>query len=676
MLKYYFFLIGISFIAFSCKNTSVPATSNSTADSSFVWKTEAFADVQILRYRAQSFDKLNLNQKLLVYYLVQAGLSGRDIIYDQNYRYNLSIRKTLENIITNFKGDTTTQDWKNFEEYTKQVWFANGIHHHYSADKMLPRFTRDYFSFLMNETKTTLAPEIINAMFDPKIDAKRVSLDPSKDLIKSSAVNFYDKGISEAEVTAYYKKMKAEATDTLISFGLNSKLVLNPDGTLSEKKWTADGMYGAAIKQIIFWLEKAVGVAENPKQAEAFKLLIEYYKTGNLQTWDKYNVAWAETKEGDVDYINSFIEVYNDPKGMKGSFESIVQINDFTASERMKVLSDNAQWFEDHSTIMPQHKKEKVIGVSYKVVEVAGESGDAAPLTPIGVNLPNADWIRQQHGSKSVSLGSITEAYEMASGSGTYDEFASTQEEKDRYKKYGSIADKLFTALHEVIGHASGKLEKGTGDPAETMQSYASAMEEARADIVALYFITDPKMVELGLLPSPEAGKAAYDNYISNGMMKQLRRLEPGKNIEEAHMRNRQLIADYAFEKGKADNVISKLSIDGKTYFKINDYNKLRTIFGDLLKELQRIKSQGDYNAAQKLIEKYAVVADQKLLAEVKERAAKLNVPPYSGFIQPELSLVKDASGNVTDVKIEYPMDFKAQMLKYAKNYSFLPEKN
>ncbi len=678
-MKNYFilFITALVLCTVGCKNNPKPViTQAAEPDSLFQWKTEAFADVQVLRYRVKSFDKLTLNQKLLVYYLTQAGLSGRDIHYDQNYKYNLTIRRALEKILTNYKGDKSGNDWMNFMTYTKQVWFGSGIHHHYSADKIIPKFSKDYFTGLMKETGTQVSDEVLTAIFDPKVDIKKVSLDPSKDLIASSAVNFYDKGIKEDEVVAFYKNLKNTMKDSFIAYGINSKLAIGKDGKLFEKVWKKDGMYGQAISEIIKWLEKAVGVAENQKQADALKLLITYYTTGDLKKWDEYNIAWAQAKEGDIDYINSFIEVYNDPKGFKGSYESIIEITDFEASKRMKVLSENAQWFEDNSPIMAQHKKKKVNGVSYKVVDVAGESGDAAPLTPIGVNVPNSEWIRQKYGSKSVSLGNIITAYGFSSGKGVYNEFSPSPEVTARFKQYGALCEEMHTALHEVIGHASGQIEKGVEDPSITLKNYASTMEEARADIVGLYYIMDKKLVELGLIPSLEVGKAQYDNYISNGLMKQLRRIEPGKNIEESHMRNRQMIAAYAYEQGQKENVISKITKDGKTYFQVNDYDKLRAIFANLLREIQRIKSQGDYNAARKLVETYGVKVDQKMLAEVRERASKLNIPPYSGFIQPEYSPVTDKDGKIIDVKIEYPKDFTEQMLRYAAKYSFLPDMN
>jgi dipeptidyl-peptidase-3 len=509
------------------------------------------------------------------------------------------------------------------------------------------------------------------AIFDPEFDAKKVNLDPDKGLVQGSAVNFYSPNMTEADVDAYYAKKIDKSDDTPISYGLNSKLVKMDDGTIVEEVYKVGGLYGPAIEKVAYWLEKAQGVAENQKQADALGLLIEYFKTGDLKKWDEYNIAWVEATEGDIDYIQGFVEVYNDPKGYTGSYESIVEIKDFDASERMKVLMDNVQWFEDNSSIMDEHKKENVVGVTYKVVNVAGEAGDASPSTPIGVNLPNANWIRANHGSKSVSLGNIVNAYANASGEGFSEEFIRTDELRNRSKEHGALASKLHTALHEVVGHASGKLNPGVGTPKETLKSYASTLEEGRADLVALYFLLDPKMVELGLMPSLEVGKSEYDSYIRNGMMLQLRRIEPGENIEEAHMRNRQLVASWAYEKGMADNVIEKKVVDGKTYFEVNDYEKLRTIFGELLKEIQRIKSEGDYEAGRALVENYGVQVDQELHAEVLKRAEKLNSAPYGGFINPRLVPVMEGT-KVVDVKVEYPADFLEQMMEYGENYSFL----
>lgn len=677
-INYFMLLLLATILMVSCGDKEVKTETTEVVeenDSNFVWKADQFADINVLRYRINGWNKLSLQQKKLVYYLTQAGYAGRDIIWDQNYRHNLKIRRALENIVQNYTGDKEAADWKNFMIYTKRIWFANGIHHHYSNDKFKPDFSKEYFTSLMAETKTELAPEVVEVIFNPEIDAKKVSLDASKDLLLASATNFYDADITEKEAQAFYAA-KVDKNDLKpVSFGLNSKLVRGANG-LEEKVWKSGGMYGAAIDEVIKWLDLAVGVAENEKQGNALKLLIDYYKTGDLKTWDAYNIAWTEATEGDIDYINSFIEVYNDPLGYRGSFETIVQMKDFEASERMAIVANNAQWFEDNSTILPEHKKEKVVGVSYKVVEVAGESGDASPSTPIGVNLPNADWIRAAHGSKSVSLGSIIHAYGKAGGSDLLKEFCYTDKEMEMQIAHGDVGDKMHTALHEVIGHASGKLNKGVGTPNETLKSYASTLEEARADLVGLYYLMDNKLVEMGLMSSLEVGKAAYDDYIRNGMMTQLMRLEPGAVIEEAHMRNRQLVASWAFEKGTKDKVIEKIVKDGKTYFVVNDYDKLRSLFGELLMIIQKIKSEGDYKAGAALVENYGVQVDQALHKEVLARVEKLKIAPYNGFINPKLVPVLDAKGEITDIKVEYPTDFTEQMLEYAKTYSFLPSDN
>lgn len=655
--------------------TDIPESKTVSDDKGFVWQTETFADLGLLRYKVPEFDKLTLKQKEYVYYLTQAGLAGRDIIYDQNYRHNLTIRRGLEKMVENYKGDKSSRPYYDLETYAKRVWFANGIHHHYSMDKMLPKCSKEYFSEVAKATGVIFSDEVMKAIFDPNYDNKKVNLDESKGLLKGSATNFYDPDITEEEVRTYYKNNSVKS-DTPLSYGLNSKIVRGEDGKLMEKVWHLNGMYGEAIKEIIGWLEKAAGAAENEGQAKALNLLIEYYKTGDLKTWDAYNVAWVETTDGDIDYINSFIEVYNDPIGYRGSYESIVEIKDFEASKQMKVMADNAQWFEDQSTIAEEHKKKKVVGISYKVVSVAGESGDASPATPIGVNLPNANWIRAAHGSKSVSLGNIISAYDEASGPGMLTEFAHDEEEIERIKKHGGLGDKLSTALHEVIGHASGKINPGVGTPKETLQSYASTLEEARADIVALYFIMDQKMVDMGLMESLDVAKAEYDGYIANGLMKQLRRIELGKVIEESHMRNRQLISKWVFEKGAKENVIEKVTRDGKTYFNITDYDKLRTLFGELLKEIQRIKSEGDYEAGKALVENYGVQVDAEIHKEVLDRSAKLKLPPYKGFINPMLVPETDADGKIRNIKVTYPDNFKDQMMYYAKNFSFLPDVN
>ncbi len=642
------------------------------AQEDFKYLADQFADIKIIRYKIPGFDNLSTSQKTLVYYLTQAGLEGRDIMYDMNYRHNLTIRKALENILTTYTGDKNAEPWKQFEVYLKRIWFSNGIHHHYSNAKIMPAFSKEYLGELLASTKTELSSEVVDVIFDPVVDAKKVNLDASKGLVKGSAINFYDPDITAEEVDAFYAPLLEKAGDKPLSYGLNSRLVRNEDGSISEDVYKVDGLYGGAIKRIIYWLEKAATVAENEPQKKALLLLVEYYKTGSLETWDAYNIAWVAATDGDIDYINSFIEVYNDPKGYRGSYETIVEINDFAASERMKVISDNVQWFEDNSSIMDEHKKAKVVGVTYKVVNVAGEAGDASPSTPIGVNLPNANWIRAAHGSKSVSLGNIVAAYGKAGSSGFLEEFAYNEEEIARAKEFGDIGGDMHTALHEVVGHASGQINKGIGTPKETLKNYASALEEGRADLVALYYLYDQKLIDLGLVPSLEVGMETYDGYIRNGMMLQLRRLDLGDDIEEAHMRNRQMIAHWAFEKGAEENVIERVTKDGKTYFVVNDYEKLHDLFGQLLKEIQRIKSEGDFEAGKALIEDYGVKVDLELHKEVLERAAKLKSAPYGGFINPKLVPVTDDAGNITDVKVEYPADFTKQMLYYSETYSNL----
>ena len=659
----------------SCSQTESIKDTTKEVKNNFNFQTETFADLKILRYQVPGFEKLSLKQQKLVYYLSEAGYAGRDIIWDQNYRHNLSIRRTLEKIINEWDGNRNTLNWENFITYTKRVWFSNGIHHHYSMDKFTPEFSEYYFTELMNAVGASLNDEALKAMFDPTFDAKKVNLDPSKGLVLGSAVNFYDPDINEAEVDEYFASIKDSETNEPVSYGINSKLIRGKYG-IEEKVYKQDGMYGEAIVEIIGWLEKAVSVAENQAQANALKLLVEYYKTGDLKTWDAYNVAWVNATEGDIDYINSFIEVYNDPKGYTGSFESIVEITDFEASAQMKVLSDNAQWFEDNSSMMEEHKKKNITGISYKVISVASESGDASPSTPIGVNLPNANWIRANHGSKSVSIGNIVYAYSQAGGEGLLEEFCHDEEEIERAKTHSKLAGKLHTALHEVLGHASGQLNPGVGTPKETLKSYASTLEEGRADLVALYYIMDEKLIELGLMESLETGKAEYDSYIRNGLMVQMQRLEPGADIEESHMRNRQWVSAWAFERGMKENVISKVMKDGKTYFEINDYKKLQSIFGELLREVQRIKSEGDYEACQALVEGYGVKVDQNLHKEVLARVKKLNIAPYGGFINPKMVPTIDNTGEIVSIEMTYPDDFTVQMLDYAKRYSFLPDYN
>jgi dipeptidyl-peptidase-3 len=564
------------------------------------------------------------------------------------------------------------EDWDAFMIYAKRFWFSNGIHHHYSYNKFTPGFSKEYFGNLLSAVGHELSDDAMVTMFDPTVDAKKVSKEENVDLIKASAVNFYGDGVTQKEVEDFYSAMSAKAGDKPISFGLNSKLVKGEDGTLKEEVYKSGGLYGPSIDRMNEELMMAKNFAESEHQAKGFDLLTEYYRTGDLKLWDAYNIAWVTDTVSDVDYIHGFVEVYNDPIGYRGSFETIVEVKDPIASANMKVVQENAQWFEDNSPIMDEHKKENVVGITYNFINVVGEAGDASPSTPIGVNLPNALWIRKMHGSKSVSLGNIVDAYDKAGGSGSLEEFCNDEDELNRVKEYGDLAGKLHTALHEVIGHASGQLNPGVGTPKETLKNYKSTIEEGRADLVALYFMMDPKMIELGLMPSLEVARAEYDNYIRNGMMYQLRRIEPGEVIEEDHMRNRQMVAAWVYEKGEADNVISKVSRDGKTYFEINDYEKLRDLFGALLRELQRVTSEGDFESAKRLVEDYGVQVDPDLHAEVLKRSEKLKTAPYGGFINPRLVQVKNDAGEVIDIKVEYPDDFVEQMLEYGRKYTTL----
>ena len=668
-----FLTISISIIANAQEMKTAP---KATKEAAFDYVVEQFADIRVLRYQIPGWDNLTLKEKKFVYYLTQAGTAGRDIMWDQHYKYNLKIRKALEQIYLTYKGDKNTADWKNFEIYLKRVWFSNGIHHHYSSDKIKPAFSKDYFASLLKATKTNLEPTIVAILFNEE-DAKKVNLEESKGLLAGSAINFYDKGITVQEVEDFYAKMTSPDPNKPYSYGLNSKVIRNTEGQLEEKIWKSGGMYGAAIDKIIFWLEKAQGVAENKKQADALGILIDFYKTGSLKTWDEYNIAWLQATDGNIDYISGFIEVYNDPLGYRGSYEGVVQIKDFDMSAKMEVVSKNAQWFEDNSPLQPEHKKKNVVGVSYKTVIVAGESGDSSPSTPIGVNLPNADWIRSAYGSKSVSLGNIIDSYAKSAGKGKLIEFANDEEEMALAQKYGEIGDKLHTALHEVVGHASGQINPGVGTPKETLKSYASTLEEGRADLVGLYYLYNPKLQELGLVDDwKKVGMESYDSYIRNGLMTQLVRLELGANIEEAHMRNRQWVSGWVFEHGIKDNVIEKITRNGKTYFNITDYDKLHELFGQLLKEVQRIKSEGDYNAGKSLVENYGVKVDQKLHAEVLERNKQFTTAPYNGFVNPVLVPIVDGKGNIIDIKVTQPKSFAEQMLDYSKNFSFLPLEN
>ena len=669
----------------ACQNR--PSDTPSEPQAEFQVLADQFADLQVLRYRIPGFENLTLQQKELLYYLSQAARSGHDIIWDQNYRHNLLIRKTIENIVEHYEGDRKDPRWEQFMVYAKRVWFSNGIHHHYSTRKLIPEFDTAYWSALIQgcpkatfpvtpscSNPAQLAAFLQPILFDPKIDAKRVNQESGIDLVQGSANNFYS-GVTQKEVEAYYKPLKNPADTTPVWFGLNSRLT-KVNGKVTEIPWKSGGLYGEAIDRIRFWLQKAITVAENPKQKKALELLVEYYKTGDLKTWDAYNIAWVQDTESMIDVVNGFIEVYGDPLGMRASYESVVSFRDMEATKRIKAIGDQAQWFEDQSPILAEHKKAKVTGISAKVITVVQEAGDASPSTPIGINLPNADWIRKMHGSKSVALGNIVYAYnEMGAKGSSIQEFAWDQAEIDRSKKFGPLAGDLHTDLHEVIGHASGQLNPGIGTPKETLKQYASTLEEARADLVALYYIMDPKLIELGVMPSLEVGKAEYDGYIRNGLMLQLRRLEPGENLEESHMRNRQLNAAWAYQKGLANKVIERKQRDGKTYFVVNDYNALRDLFGQLLREIQRIKSEGDFKAGQALVETYGVKVEQALVAEVKKRFESIQSKPYSGFIQPRLVPVM-VQGKIKDVKVEYPDNFVEQMMEFGREYATLPVVN
>jgi dipeptidyl-peptidase-3 len=680
-IKYLLFFTIAALISFSCADEKKGSeTISDTAEmvseeGKFEYNVDQFADLKILRYQINGWDELTLKEQKLVYYLTQAGLSGRDIIWDQNYRHNLTIRKALENIFINYSGDKESEDWKNFEIYLKRVWFSNGIHHHYSNAKFVPDFSSDYLKQLLTETNTTLDGDAFDVIFN-EVDSKKVDRGKDADNVLASAVNLYGPSVTNADVEKFYSNMKSPDPDKPLSYGLNTQLV-KMDGKLKERVYKSGGLYGTAIDEIVKWLELAEGVAENEAQGNALGLLIDYYKTGDLQTWDEYNVAWTQATDGNIDYINSFIEVYNDPLGYTGSYESIVQIKDFEMSERMAVLSDNAQWFEDNSPLMEEHKKKNVVGITYKVVTVAGEAGDASPSTPIGVNLPNANWIRKEVGSKSVSLGNIIDSYNNSGGSGRLKEFVHDDEEFELANKHGELAGKLHTALHEVIGHASGQLNDGVGETKETLKNYASALEEGRADLVGLYFMYTPKLQELGLVEDwKEVGMAAYDRYIRNGLMLQLIRLNLGDDVEQSHMRNRQFVSKWVYEKGKDDNVIEKVVRDGKIYFNINDYEKLHELFGQLLRETQRIKSEGDYEAVQALVEGYGVKVDQEVHKNVLDRNEQFTSAPYSGFVNPVIEPVMNDEGEISGFNIIQPATFEEQMLDYSKNYNFLPEVN
>lgn len=666
--------------------TACSGSKTTTAEADkFDYTVEQFADLQILRYRVPGFENLSLQQKELVYYLTEAALQGRDILFDQNGKYNLRIRRTLEAIYTGYKGDKNTPDFKAMEVYLKRVWFSNGIHHHYGSEKFVPAFAPEFFKEAVlsvdastlplaeGQTVEQLCDELSPVIFDPTVMPKRVNQAAGEDLVLTSACNYYD-GVTQKEAEDFYNAMKDPKDETPVSYGLNSRLV-KENGKMQEKVWKVGGLYGQAIDNIVYWLKKAEGVAENQEQKAVIAELIKYYETGDLKTFDEYAILWVKDLNSLVDFVNGFTESYGDPLGMKASWESLVNFKDMEATHRTEIISGNAQWFEDHSPVDKQFKKDEVKGVSAKVITAAILAGDLYPATAIGINLPNSNWIRSHHGSKSVTIGNITDAYNKAAhGNGFNEEFVYSDAELQLIDKYADLTGELHTDLHECLGHGSGKLLPGV-DP-DALKAYGSTIEEARADLFGLYYVADPKLVELGLTPNADAYKAEYYTYLMNGLMTQLVRIEPGNNVEEAHMRNRQLIARWVFEKGAADKVVELVKKDGKTYVVVNDYEKLRALFGELLSEIQRIKSTGDYQGAHDLVENYAVKVDPALHAEVLERYKKLNLAPYKGFVNPKYEAVVDAAGKITDIKVTYDEGYAEQMLRYSKDYSNLPSIN
>lgn len=666
--------------------TACGGTPKTTAEADkFDYTVEQFADLQILRYRVPGFEDLTLKQKELVYYLTEAALQGRDILFDQNGKYNLRIRRMLEAVYTGYAGDKTTPDFKALEVYLKRVWFSNGIHHHYGSEKFVPGFTPEFFKqallsvdastlpLAQGETVEQLCDEIFPVIFNPQVMPKRVNQAAGEDLVLTSACNYYE-GVTQQEAEDFYNALKDPNDETPVSYGMNSRLV-KVDGKVQERVWKVDGLYGSAIEKIVYWLKKAEGVAETPEQKAVIAKLIEFYETGDLKTFDDYAILWVKDLDSRVDFVNGFTESYGDPLGMKASWESLVNFKDLEATRRTELISGNAQWFENNSPVDPQFKKEKVKGVSAKVITAAILAGDLYPATAIGINLPNANWIRSQHGSKSVTIGNITDAYNKAAhGNGFNEEFVYSDAELQLIDKYADLTGDLHTDLHECLGHGSGKLLPGV-DP-DALKAYGSTIEEARADLFGLYYVADSKLVELGLTPNADAFKAEYYTYLMNGLMTQLVRIEPGNNVEEAHMRNRQLIARWVFEKGAADKVVELVKKDGKTYVVVNDYEKLRTLFGELLAEIQRIKSTGNFEAARDLVETYAVKVDPVLHAEVLERYRKLNLAPYKGFVNPKYEAVKNDKGEIVDVTVTYDETYPEQMLRYSKDYSTLPPVN
>lgn len=660
------------FMASACSHKAEEASADD-----FNYHVDRFADIEVLRYKVPDFDSLSLQQKKLVYYLTEAALWGRDILWDQNNVNNLAIRSLLEGVYTNYNGDKNSGDYKAFETYVKQVWFGNGIHHHYSTDKFTPKFSREFLEGQIAALPAGVAPEntseLVEVIFNPELDAKRVNQEDGADLIMTSANNLYEKGLTEQEVTDYFASIRKPDDPTPISYGLNSRL-RKENGKVVEDHYKLGGLYGEAIAHIVENLDSASHYAENPAQKEIINTLIDYYTTGDLATFDKYSIQWAEDTASQVDFINGFIEDYGDPLGMTGAWESIVNFKNIPASKRTEILSANAQFFEDNSPVDPKFRKEKVKGVSAKVITAAILAGDSYPSTPIGINLPNSNWIRAAHGSKSVTIENITQAYDAAShGNGFNEEFVIDEPTRKLLDDYLFITDNLHTDLHECLGHGSGKLLPGVSDGA--LREHGSTIEEARADLFALYYLADPKLIEIGLLDNPDAYKAEYYKYILNGLMTQLMRIEPGKNVEEAHMRNRKLIAEWVYEHGKDANVIELVDRDGKTYVQINDYDALRGLFGELLAEIQRIRSTGDYAAAKAIVEQYAVKVDPKMHQQVLDRYAKLDIAPYKGFVNPVYTAVRDENGNITDVTVSYDESYTDQMLRYSRDYNGLPLK-
>ena len=654
--------------------TASNSSQKEIAESEINYNVDRFADIEVIRYTVPGFEDLSLNQKLLVYYLTEAALTGRDILWDQNNKYNLQLRDLLENVYTNYKGSKESADYLAFEKYLKQVWFGNGVHHHYSMDKFVPEFSeeflREQIAALPEDKRPADEAILMKLIFDPSFMAKRVNQAEGEDLIVTSANNLYE-GVTQAEVERYYNAIKDTTIPDPISYGLNTRVV-KENGKVVEQPYKIGGLYSPAIERIVEKLNKASEYAENESQRNVIKKLVEFYTTGDLKTFDDYSILWVEDKDSQVDFINGFIESYGDPLGMTAAWESIVNFKNLDASRRTEAVSSNAQWFEDHSPVDPRFRKEQVKGITAKVITAAILAGDSYPATPIGINLPNANWIRATHGSKSVTLENITEAYEMASrGNGFNEEFVIDEPTRELMEKYLYITDNLHTDLHECLGHGSGRLLPGV-DP-DALKAHGSTLEEARADLFALYYLADPKLLELGLLDNPDAYKAEYYKYMLNGLMTQLMRIELGKDVEEAHMRNRKLIAEWVYEKGKPDNVVEMVKRDGKTYVQINDYKALRNLFGQLLGEIQRIKSEGDYEAGRNLVETYAVKINPELHKEVLDRYAKLDIAPYRGFVNPVYSLVKDEEGNITDVVVSYDEDYIPQMLRYSKEYSTLP---